>query len=286
MAALEKLPIHDADLDEVSAFLHQHLNSKIPASGWKQSLCHPWSEARPNYGFQLKDASRIVGVICATYSDQYVGGRLEHFCNPNSWCVLPEYRSHGLSLVLSVIRQKGYHFTMLTPNPRVNEIFQKLRFKILSDTVITFPNVPWKLWRRADEWIEHDSNRIAQRLAGATLRDFELHRDLPWLEFVAFGSDDDACLVAFKRQLLKRLPTARIIHVSDPAALHRHRPQLQRHMLFHEGLLLSTVEQRFIGRAPALAYRSVRYQPKLYLSPTIGDADVRDIYSELVALDQ
>lgn len=286
MAVLETLPIHDADLDEACTFLHEHLNSRIAASGWKQSLCHPWSDTRPNYGFQLKDGSRVVGVICATYSDQYVNGRLERFCNPNSWCVLPQYRTNGLSLVLAVIRQKGYHFTMLTPNPRVCEIFQKLRFKTLSDTVVTFPNLPWRLWRRGNEWIEHDAARISERLTDSTRRDFELHRDLPWLEFAAFGSDGDSCLVAFKRERMKRLPSARVVYVSNPTAFHQHLSLLQRHMLFNRGLVLTTVELRFIGSAPALARRSVRYQPKLYLSSTIGDSDVQDFYSEVVALDQ
>jgi hypothetical protein len=38
------------------------------------------------------------------------------FWNLTSWCVLPDYRSRSISLFTALLRQDGYHFTVLTPD--------------------------------------------------------------------------------------------------------------------------------------------------------------------------
>ena len=43
-------------------------------------------------------------------------GRVARFCNLTSWCVLPDYRSPSISLLTALLRQGGYHFTVLTPD--------------------------------------------------------------------------------------------------------------------------------------------------------------------------
>jgi hypothetical protein len=279
--------IGEQDLEEVSAFLNEHLNPRISASAWKQSLIHPWSADRPNYGAQMRDGSDLVGVFCAIYSDQEIEGRPEKFCNPHSWCVLPQYRQQGIGLVLHLIRQPGYHFAMLTPNPKVAEIFIGLRFKLLDDSLLVFPNLPnLALWRRSRErFVESDVELIGAHLSQSARRDFELHKDIAWLRFVAFGSGDDVCLIAYKRSRRKRLPCARLIYISDASAFDRYSSLLRHHLLTREGLLICEVEERFVARAPKLSVRMRRTQPKLFLSRSLTDSNIRDVYTELVALD-
>ena len=64
----------------------------------------------------LRDGQRVVGTLLALYSERLVEGRLERFCNLTSWCVLPDYRSRSISLLTALLRQHGYHFTVLTPD--------------------------------------------------------------------------------------------------------------------------------------------------------------------------
>jgi hypothetical protein len=223
-------------------------------------------------------------VLCAVYSDQVIDGKPERFCNPHSWCVLDEYRHASIDLVLAVLRQRGYHFTMFTPNPKVAHIFMGLRFRVLDDGLLYFPNVP-RPWPSAGGGFAEDrSEHIAARLQGAALAEFEAHRAIPWLHFVAFGRPGDACLAIYKRGYCKRLPCALLAHVSDPAAMQRH-GHLLRARLLGCGLLVSRVEARFLVGAPPLAYRTKRSQPKLVSTRTLGDSKVRDVYSELMALD-
>jgi hypothetical protein len=173
---------------------------------------------------------------------------------------------------------------MLTPNPKVAQIFRGLRFKDLDDRLVVFPNVPSLL---PGGFAETDPQRIAERLATKpdVLRDFELHRNIRWLRFMAFGAGTDVCLIAYKDSTWKKLPSARIIHVSDSQAFERHRGAMQRKLLLKHAMVTSRVEARFLARVPPLAYRTKRTQAKLFLSRTLKDGQIRDFYSELVALD-
>lgn len=278
-------PIAAADIAEVGRFLHENLNSKIPADTWIASFAHAWAESPPNHGMQLRDDGRLVGVFCAIYSDQWIDGRLERFCNPHSWCVLNEYRGQSIGLILPLLKQRGYHFTMYTPNPKVAEVFRGLKFRNLSDGLLYFPNLPRLRAMGRDEFVEADPGRIPARLPDHMRRDFEQHRDIPWLRFVAFGRDDDPCLVAYKPDSVKGIPCARLLHVSDTGALARHGGLLGQYLLLSERMPASRVEARFLERAPRFALRRLRGQPKLVLSKSLVDAQFHDLYSELVALD-
>ena len=177
-------PIEEADLPAVGQFLNQYLNQRIPPETWVRSLIHPWCNSRPNFGFQARDGDRLVGVFCAIYSDQTIDGCREQFCNPHSWCMLSDYRSHSLGLVLHLLRQRGYHFT--PPRTRkVAEIFLHLGSK-LDDAIVVFPNPIHQrhCWSQCHHFRpgSHLQNR-----AGLRARDCA-HRAIPWLEFVAFGA--------------------------------------------------------------------------------------------------
>ena len=277
-------PILEADVDSVGLFLHEHLNKRIAAATWSQSLRHRWAATQPNYGMQLlDDDGQRVGVLLAVYSDQIIDGKLEQFCNPHSWFVLDSHRHASINLVLAVIKQRGYHFTMFTPNPKVAQVFAGLRFKLRDDGLYYFPNLP-RPWPSAGTFVESHREQIADRLQGAARAEFEAHRDIPWLEFVAFGRPGDACLAIYKRGRWKKMACAMLSHVSDPAAMARHGHLLRAHLLGC-GMPVSRIESRFLASAPPLAYRTKRTQPKLVSTRTLGDGQVRDVYSELMALD-
>ena len=196
------------------------------------------------------------------------------------------HRSDGISLVLSMIRQRGYHFTMLTPNPNVAQIFRHLKFKDLATGIVVFANRPALGALLPGRIIESDLGRIPALCSAEVRRDFELHREIPWLRFLAFGVPGDVCLVIYKTMVWKHLPGARILHISDPDAFMRYRALLQHRLLLRERLVFS-----YLGESVPCAAcrgssgRETRTQGKLFSSPTLQDAQIRDIYSELVSLD-
>lgn len=270
------------DLPDVCQFLHEQLGRRFSPEAWRASLMQDWAAERPNHGTHVRHEGRVVGVLCAIYADQWIGGRSERVCNPHSWVVLEEHRNHSLGLLMLLLRQRGYHFTMFTPNPKVAKVFQGLRFRVLDDTVAYLPNLP--AWPGTGTVVETDATRIAALLDGPARHDFEAHAHLPWLRFAAFGRPGRMGFVVYKRARWKKLPCAALAHVSDPTLFDTHGAALRGHLL-RQGFAFTRVEGRLLTRVPALALRSRRTQPKLVMSPSLTDGQVSDLYSELMALD-
>ena len=277
--------IQTANLAEVGQFLHDNLNSRFSAESWISSLTHPWAKVSPNHGMQLRDGNLLVGVFCAIYSDQVIQGRLEHFCNPHSWCVLESHRRHGIGLVLGIVKQTGYHFTMFTPNPKVTEVFLGLKFKSLDDRQYRCINIPGFSALRGKAFTDSRPDSIAARLHGQDRVEFEAHQSIPWLNFVAFGVGDEVCWVIYKPSYWKRLPAAWIMHVSDATSFSRHHGLLRNHLLLRHRMVTMKVEARWLISPPAFAWNEPRTQPKLFLSKTLEHGQIRDVYSELMSLD-
>lgn len=277
-------PTRAQDLPEVAQFLHEQLGRRFSVQAWMESMQQAWADEAPNHGMHLRHDGAVVGVLCAIYSDQIIDGRPERVCNPHSWVVLEPHRSQSIGLLLALLRQRGYHFTMFTPNPKVAQVFQGLRFRVLDDRLLYIAHVPELAWLRSDTVLEVDRDRIGALLNEDDRRDFEAHRHLPWLEFVAFGDAHERCLVVYKRGRWKKMACAMISHVSQPPVMARHGHRLRRHLLA-AGMPVSRVEARFLPDAPPMTWRTRRDQPKLVSSPHLKDHQVRDLYSELMALD-
>ena len=113
---VELRPITAADTAAVGRFLHEHLNSRVPAEAWARATRVPWSVESPNAGFMLLDGDAVVGAHLAYYSEREIGGRSERFCDLGAFCVLPDHRFHSLRLLKALLAQDGYHFTDLSPS--------------------------------------------------------------------------------------------------------------------------------------------------------------------------
>lgn len=275
-------PIHDQDLLAFCTFLHEHLNPAIAAKDWMQAFRQEWGAPRPNCGFMLRDEDRIVGGIGAIYSRQVIDGRAELLCNITSWCVLEAYRSQSMRLALALTRQPGYHFTNLTPTTVVAGSLQFLKFKPMNNRRTVWPNLPAPI--AAGARIVDEGDEIAQQLTGETARTFSDHRHLPGLRHVLVGTPSAFCHVVYKRSLLKHLPCAEVIHLSDPVLFLRHHRRLGHYWLTRQGLFTTRVESRFLPTRPPLSREVGGYIPKMFHSDTLTEANISNLYSELVAL--
>ncbi len=275
-----------ADLAEVGEFLHAHLNARLSAQEWARSIVPTWPVSSPNHGFLLRDDSaggRVVGAQLAFYSERVIEGAVQDFCNVGAWCVLEDYRSHGLRLLRAVLSQRRYHFTDLSPSGNVVALNRTLGFEPLDTATALVPHHP--VIRRRGARVLADPDELGQVLTGEDRRIFEDHRDASATIHLALLQDEDHCYVVVRRDRRKQLPVfASLLHIGAPELLRRNLPVLGQHLLTQHGLLCSLVELRLLGSRPAGSVLLKAPRPKMFRSArnaSLPAASVDNLYSEL-----
>jgi hypothetical protein len=276
-------PIRDDDLLPFCTFLNKHLNPRIQPQDWVQAFRQRWDDDKPNNGFLLRDGDRIVGGIGAIYSKQNIRGKAERFCNITSWCVLEPYRSQSMRMALTLTAQPGYHYTDLTPTKIVAGSLRFLKFRPMNEKRTVWPNPP--SFFRGDVRVLTDPEAIGTSLPAEASRVYRDHRHLPWLSHFAVGRTGAYCHIVFKRGVLKKLPCADVLYISDPGLYLRYHRQIGHYLLSRHGMPTCRAESRLLTGTPPLAREVGGYIPKMFRSDTLTESDISNLYSELAALD-
>jgi len=277
-------PVGDGDVDRVGAFLHTHLNERVPAEQWVRALDVPWEVEQPNAGFMLLDGESLVGVQLAFYSERWIDGRRERFCNLGAWCVLPEHRLHSLRLLRAALDQEGYHFTDLSPSGNVPAINERLGFERLDTATALVPNLPWPTLPGRVR-ITSDPREIERTLRGPQLDLYRDHRDAPAARHAVLTRGNEWCYVVFRKDRRKGLPLfASVLHVSNPELFRSLSRRFARHVLVHHHALATLAEERVLGHrlSPSVRLRTPRQ--KMFRSPDLRADQIDYLYSELVCV--
>jgi hypothetical protein len=278
-------PIKDSDLLDFCRFLTRNLSNARSAEEWAGAFLQHWGVEKPNNGFMLRDDEQIVGGIGAIYSQRLIRGKPERFCNITSWCVLDKYRSQSMRLAMAVTSQPDFHFTDLTPTEVVSKTLQFLKFKPMNERHVVCPNLPWPFPHLAGVRIVKDSNAIEQVLSPEDARVYRDHKHLLWLNHLAVGRTGDFCHVIYKKNHLKGLPGAFVLGFSDAGQFLKYHYALGSHLLFREGLLYTRVESRLLPRVPGPGIELAGFRNKVFRSDSLAEADISNLYTEIVALD-
>jgi hypothetical protein len=280
----EVQPITLADVPPVAEFLHTQLNPRVTAAEWAAAIVPAWMVDQPNHGFLLRVGDHVVGVYLAFYSERMIDGRSEQFCNLGAWCVLEEYRSHGLRLIRALLAQKGYHFTDLSPSGSVIPLNTRLGFSHFDVATALVPNLPWPLWSRQVRVI-CEPDEIERALRG---RDLEIYRDHARAiaaRHVVVVKRGEACYVMFRRDRRKGLPLfASILYVGNLELFRTTAKFVFRHLLFRYGIPLTLAELRVAGDRPKPSIRLKSPRPKMYRSAYLCPEQIDYLYSELTCV--
>jgi hypothetical protein len=277
-------PITEAEIAAAAAFLHMHLNRRVPAQAWARSMRVPWKVDAPNHGFLLRDGDAVVGAHLAFYSERVIDARPERFCNLGAWCVLPAYRFHGLRLLKALLAQEGYHFTDLSPSGNVVAIDTRLGFRRLDTATALMPNLPWP-GRPGRRRVSADPAVLAETLAGPALEIYQDHAGTAAARHLVLIEGDRWCYVIFRRDRRNRLPLfATVLYASDPALFRRLARRFTSHLLLRHGVLATLAEQRVVGGRPGWSVRLPTPRPKMFRSPRLAPEQVDNLYSELVCV--
>ena len=280
--AVEVKPITDADIRTVAEFLHLEMSAALSAADWHRAMTPPWDVEQPNHGYFLHENGRVVGAYLALYSERMIDGRPRRICNLGTWCVADEHRATGLRLLRSLLRQRGYSFTDLSPIPNVVALNTRLGFAQLDTKTALVTNIPWPVRSRGVRVVD-TPNEIDGLLRGRDQTIYRDHAATP-VHHVVLARGDQSCHVMFRRNRYKRLPVATILYVGNPDLFRDCAPHLYRYLLLRRGIPATLVEVRLVGHRQA---RSVMVpgRPKMYLSEDLEPAQIDYLYSEMTCLE-
>jgi hypothetical protein len=277
--AVEVKPITDADIPAVAEFLHLGMSSGRSAAEWRRVMTAPWDGEQPNHGYLLRDDGRLVGAYLALYSERVIDGRPLRICNLGAWCVAQEHRANGLRLLRSLLRQREYTFTDLTPSETVVALNTRLGFTPLDVTTALVPNIPWPVRSRGVRVVD-TPNEIHGLLSGP---DQTIYRDhaATAVHHVVLVKGHQSCYVMFRRDRRKRLPLfASILYVGNRDLFRDCAPHFYRYLLLRHGMVATLAEIRVVGHRPKRAL-TIAGWPKMYLSENLKPAQIDYLYSEL-----
>ena len=280
--AVKVEPITDSDVRTVAEFLHREMSSALSESDWHRAMTAPWDAEQPNHGYLLRENGRVVGAYLALYSERMIDGRLRRICNLGTWCVADEHRATGLRLLRSLLRQRGYSFTDLSPNSNVVALNTRLGFDRLDTETAVVANVPWPVRSRGVRVVD-TADEMDGLLRG---NDQLIYRDhiATAAHHVVLARGDQSCHVMYRRNRYKRLRVATIMYVGNPDLFRDCAPHFYRYLLLRRGIPATLVELRLVehrwGRS-VLVSGPVR----MYLSDDLEAAQIDYLYSELTCLE-
>ena len=279
---LDLRPITAADVGGVAAFLRAELNGRLSTETWAAAIVPPWPIEAPNHGFLLAAGERIVGVQLAVYSERMIMGRPERICNLAAWCVVEDYRIHGVRLLRSALAQPGYTFTDLSPSGSVLEVNRRLRFTEFDTRSVLLPNVP-KLGRRSIV-VTGAPDALAGTLIGEDLRRYLDHRGCLAARQVLITSGTEHCHVIYRKDRRKGISAfASILYASEPELLRRALPELRSYLIRKDRLVATLAELRLVGR-PNGAVDLPETRRKMFRSEKLSADQLDYLYSELTCV--
>ena len=279
--SVEVEPITDADIQAVAEFLRNDMGSGVSAADWVRAMAPPWEIEQPNHGYLLRENGRVVGAYLALYSERMIDGRPRRICNLGTWCVADEHRASGLRLQRSVLRQRGYTFTDLTPNPTVVALNSRLGFAKLDTARALMPNMPWPMRSRGVGVVDAP-HEIDGLLSG---RDQTIYRDhaATAAHHVVLTKGDQNCYVMFRRDLgrFKRFPYfASVLYVGNRELFRDCALHFYRYLLLRRGIPLTLAELRVVSYRPPRSV-IVGGPTKMFLSEDLQPEQIDYLYSEL-----
>lgn len=281
-------PITDSDVWPVAEFLHTEflrlgLSRARSAADWHRAMTAPWTSEQPNHGYLMRENGCVVGAYLAMYSERMIEGRSYRICNLGVWCVAERHRAAGLRMLRALLRQRGYTFTDLTPNPNVRALNARLGFTELDTATVLVPNVPWSVLSRGVRVIDNIGD-IAEILSGREQTIFRDHATTA-ARHVVLTYGQRRCYVMFRRDSYKRFPIfATILYVSDPDLFRRWAARhFYRYLLMRHGIPATLAELRVVGHRPPISM-TVPGRPKMYLSEELSARQIDYLYSELTCL--
>jgi hypothetical protein len=208
--------IHKAyasDFEAIYPLFQEFNNPLLKHDDWQQLFVRRWGSQEDHFGYYLEEDGAAVGFLGTIFSQRKISGQMYKFCNLSTWIVKKEYRGASLMLLFEVLKLKDYTITNFTAN-RVAKIMHTMGFKDLAERLYFFLPLSIPGVGFSNFTLHTEKHAIEQRLQSDALAVFRDHADLK-CHHLLVEHDGEQCYLVFDIIKKKRLPVARVHHISS-----------------------------------------------------------------------
>lgn len=270
------------DFERVYPVIQQFDNPLLGKEDWRALFQQPWLQGLP-VGYAIEEGGTIAGFLGTIFSRRIIQGEAHLFCNLSTWVVQEDQRGMSLMLLFEALKHKDCTFTDFTAN-KVAPILKRFGFKCLAQRLfVQFPlPSPAALFKPARILTQPED--IASRLNGETRRLFNDHAG--WkCNHLLVEIGNDQCYIVYDVVRRKRLPFARIHHISHPDIYCQYAQRFALAACRKANVAgWMAAENLLKGKKPHFAYSIPQKQALLYRSTVLNANQIDTLYSELQLL--
>ncbi len=291
MVTLQKL--QSSQYPKIYPLLQRH-DPTLSKDQWRCLFDYRWAKEPDFCGYGLFDQDKPVGFLGLIFSQRWIAGQLEPFCNLSTWFVLEPYRGHSLSLLLPILRRQDLTFTDLSPADVVIKIAGRFGFQRL-DQKITLLWAPKFLIPRSPRSVlllTPDSAALSQLVPEhqRILKDHQPYPHCRHLLLLEKGRSPDGeqlpyCYVVYTVVDQATPRYCYIQYISNRDLFHRHSMAIRRAIAHESHTPFILLDARFtaLQRPPYSLELPLKFT-KLYRSSRLRPIAIDNLYSEFTLL--
>ncbi len=291
MVSLHKL--HASQFSAIYPLLLHH-DPTLSKDQWRCLLDYGWAREPDFVGYGLFDEDKPVGFLGLIFSQRWIAGRLEPFCNLSTWFVLEPYRGHSLALLLPILRRQDLTFTDLSPADAVIKIAARFGFQALDCSITLLWPPPFLKPRSPFSVLLLTPDRAAlSQLTAEHQRIFSDHQPYPHCRHLLLldkgrspNCDPLAYCYVVYTVVDRAMPRyAYIQFISNRDLFHRHNMTIRRAIAHESHTPFILLDSRFtaLHRPPYSLELPLKFT-KLYRSSRLMPIAIDNLYSEFTLL--
>lgn len=278
-------PGTDADIDQVSELLHQHMNRKVSADVFRRLMDYDWAGEKPHIGMVVEWEGQIVGFHGNVYSSRFLAGGPRVMGSFTSLYIHKDWRGENLGyrMMHTYEDRPDITYTVFDPSKRVHAILEECGFRDLD-----MNRFIWEQGGSAGKVeIIENPDQIAPLVSAEEQRYLYDHRDMRAYPVLLRGDAGDVLTFFLRQDRGDKGLCHDLIYTGDPVKLAEMIDAAAPRILANDPRARLLADARFFagnpvqGRAEPLNYRRMVRRA----DPALPDWQVDHLYTETLLID-
>ena len=276
------------DIDSICSLLHEKMNSRIPASRWRNLMSYQWLADKPDFGRVVESNGHILGFCGMVYADRLIGDattglRHERIVSMSSWYLDKSLRGQGLGrdMLLSAIDDRSLTYATLTNSRKPLAIVEALGFRVLEDH-----RYEWRKAGAADPavLVNKDLQTSRSRLTPEQRQILDDMAELPLVPMLLEHAGRQALLFFSVKIKGQDVTWFDLMYASDQELFVQCAQSLA-NLLLPDAPAVLAADGRFVKDPPVGIIAEPLPVARYFISESVEPSELDNLYSELQLLD-